>query len=86
MRTVAVGDDGWQAVYGGEAVLAGDRVVGRLRSVAYGFTVGRMIGYVYLPADTPEGAQLAVDALDRRIPAQVVADVLVDPAGERMRA
>ena len=86
LRTVAVGDDGWQAVYGGEAVLAGDRVVGRLRSVAYGFTVGRMIGYVYLPADTPEGAQLAVDALDRRIPAQVVADVLVDPAGERMRA
>jgi 4-methylaminobutanoate oxidase (formaldehyde-forming) len=86
LRTVAVGDGGWQAVYGGEAVVAGDRVVGRLRSVAYGYTVGRMIGFVYLPADMPEGAPLAVDALDRRIPAEVVADVLVDPAGERMRA
>jgi glycine cleavage system aminomethyltransferase T len=41
---------------------------------------------VYVPADMPEGAPLAVDALDRRIPAEVVADVLVDPAGERMRA
>jgi heterotetrameric sarcosine oxidase gamma subunit len=85
LRTIATGEGGWQGVYGGEAVTADDQVVGRVRSVAYGYTVERMIGYVYLPADTPEGARLAVDVLGTRVPAEVVADVLVDPAGERMR-
>jgi glycine cleavage system aminomethyltransferase T len=76
----------WEAVYRGEAVEAGVSVVGRLRSVAFGCTIGRMIGYVYLPAETPEGARLQVDVFGQRVPAEVAADVLVDPAGERMRA
>ena len=60
-------------------------VVGRLRSVAYGTTVSRTIGYVYLPSGLEEGAQLQVDVFDERVPAVVAADVLVDPRGDRMR-
>ena len=85
LRTVAMGGPDYVPVYGGEAVrLAGD-VIGRLRSVAYGPTVERAIGYVYLPATLEEGTALEIDVFDARIPAAIGPDVLVDPAGTRMR-
>ncbi len=86
LRTVLVGDGpGYLPVYGGEAVRSGDDVVGRLRSVAYGTTVSRTIGYVYLASGVQEGAPLVVDVFGERIPAVVAADVVVDPRGDRMR-
>jgi 4-methylaminobutanoate oxidase (formaldehyde-forming) len=85
LRTLVIGDAEYEPIYGGEAVrLAGD-VVSRLRSVAYGATIERTIGYAYLPASTPEGAALEIDVFDRRVGALVGADVTVDPAGDRMR-
>ena len=80
-----VGGLGYLTVYGGEAVRRDGDVVGRLRSVAYGPTVERTIGYAYLPADLAEGDDLEVDVFDERVPATVARDVLVDPAGDRMR-
>jgi glycine cleavage system aminomethyltransferase T len=47
--------------------------------------VAATIGTVYLPSDAPAGTGLEVDVFDRRVPATVAADVLVDPAGTRMR-
>ncbi|HET7727859.1 MAG TPA: aminomethyltransferase family protein, partial [Candidatus Limnocylindrales bacterium] len=86
IRTVLVGDDAaWRPAYGGEAVLVGGEPVGRLRSAAYGHTVGRMLGYVYLPADLEEGHRVEVEVLGERVPATVTADAVVDPAGDRMR-
>ncbi len=86
IRTVLVGEGpGYLPVYGGEAVRLDGAVAGRLRSAAYGFGVDRTVGYVYLPSNLPEGAALEVDMFDERVPATVAADVLVDPAGERMR-
>jgi glycine cleavage system aminomethyltransferase T len=86
LRTVVIGEDeGYLPIYGGEAVRVGDEVVGRLRSVAYGTTVRRTVGYVYLPSQSEEGAPLVVDVFDSRVPATVVPDVLVDPGGDRMR-
>jgi 4-methylaminobutanoate oxidase (formaldehyde-forming) len=78
-------------VYGGEAVYAGNgansRIVGRLRSGGYGYTVGKNIGYAYLPLDsTKEGTSLAVEVFGGRIVAEVAPDVLYDPKGERIRA
>ena len=72
-------------IYGGEAVRLDGDVVSRLRSVAYGPTVERTIGYAYLPAATPEGAALEIDVFDRRVGAVVGPDVTVDPPGDRMR-
>ncbi|MEP6638599.1 MAG: FAD-dependent oxidoreductase, partial [Chloroflexota bacterium] len=85
LRTVLIGGDDYLPVYGGEAVRLGGQVVGRLRSVAYGFSVERTIGYVYLPSGVGEGEGLEIDVFDARVPATVAPDVLVDPTGERMR-
>ena len=60
-------------------------MAGRLRSVAYGYTVRGTIGTVYLPHDVEEGTTLEVDVFDGRETAVVTADVVHDPAGERMR-
>ncbi|HEX4897158.1 MAG TPA: FAD-dependent oxidoreductase [Candidatus Limnocylindrales bacterium] len=86
LRTVTIGGDAWLPVYGGEAVRVEGAVAGRLRSGAYGHTVGRTVGTVYLPAAIEEGTQIEVDVFDRREAGVVAADVLVDPTGARMRA
>ncbi len=84
--TLTIGEDADDLpVYGGEAVRADGEVVGRIRSVAYGPTVARTIGYVYRAPDFVEGVRLTVDVFDRRVPASLAPDVLWDPAGDRLR-
>ena len=86
IRTVTIGREaGYLPIYGGEAVRLGGEVVGRLRSAAYGFSVDRTIGYVYLPADVADDTDVEVDMFEQRVQGTVVADTLVDPAGDRMR-
>ena len=86
LSTLVIGeDDRYLPVYGGEAVRADGQVIGRLRSVAYGPTVSRTIGYVYRSPELQEGVRLTVDVFDEHIPAVLVPDVLVDPGGDRMR-
>jgi 4-methylaminobutanoate oxidase (formaldehyde-forming) len=73
-------------LYGGEAVYAGGRVVGRLRSAGWGYTVARHIGLVYLPpALSALGTPLEAEAFGARFAAEVAADVLYDPTGVRLR-
>ncbi len=85
LRTLVMGGDDWVPVYGGEAVRLDGEVVGRLRSAAFGYTVGRTIGTTYLPANIREGRRLEIDVFADRLTAEVAADVLVDPAGAKMR-
>ena len=85
LRTVLLGDTGYLPTYGGEAVRSDGQVIGRLRSVAYGPTISRMIGYVYLPVQFHQGDRLEIDVFDERVEAVVMPDVLIDPAAERMR-
>jgi glycine cleavage system aminomethyltransferase T/glycine/D-amino acid oxidase-like deaminating enzyme len=86
LRTVVIGGNDWLPIYGGEAVRIHGEVVGRLRSAAFGYTVGRTVGTTYLPADVPEGAEIEIDVFADRVAGAVAADVLVDPGGARMRA
>ncbi len=85
LRTLAIGGSDYQPIYGGEAVRLGGDVIGRLRSVAFGPTIERTIGYAYLPATLVEGTGLEIDVFERRVPASVRSDVMFDPRGERMR-
>jgi 4-methylaminobutanoate oxidase (formaldehyde-forming) len=85
LRTLVIGGQDYEPIYGGEAVRLNGDVIGRLRSVAYGPTIERTIGYAYLPPSTPQGAAVVVDVFDRRVSGIVGPDVLVDPAGEHMR-
>jgi 4-methylaminobutanoate oxidase (formaldehyde-forming) len=82
LRTLLVGGGAdYVPIYGGEAVLTGSEVVGRLRSCAYGFTVGRNVGLAYLPTSLDDRVELAVDVFGDRVSARPAEDVLVDTAG-----
>ncbi len=88
--TLTLADDAC-VLYGGEAVSAGGRengrIVSRLRSGGHGYTVGKNIGYAYLPVElATEGTPLEVEVFGERVKAEVAADVLFDPKGERIRA
>jgi len=73
-------------MYGGESVYAGGRVVDRIRSAAYGHSIGKDIGLVYLPLDLGvPGARVEVEVLGERMAAEVAALPLVDPGGEKLR-
>jgi 4-methylaminobutanoate oxidase (formaldehyde-forming) len=86
-RLATVTIDPAPTIYGGEAVWKDGRVVGRLRSGGYGYTVGRNIGLLYLsPELAAPGTALEVEVFGERVPAEVAPDVLYDPAGARIRA
>ncbi len=86
LRTVVIGGAEYLQLYGGEAVRLDGEIAGRLRSVAYGPTVRRTVGTVYLPPDVAEGTAIEVDVFADRASGTVAPDVLVDPTGSRMRA
>lgn len=86
LRTVLIGGSDWAPIYGGEAVRIDGEVVGRLRSVAFGYTVGRTVGTTYLPSSVAEGTLIEVDVFADRVSGEVATDILVDPSGERMKA
>jgi 4-methylaminobutanoate oxidase (formaldehyde-forming) len=86
LATVAI--DPAATIYGGEAVWRDGRVLGRLRSGGYGYTVGRNVGFVYVPAELAQavGTPLEVEVFGERVSAEVGPDVLYDPQGARIRA
>jgi 4-methylaminobutanoate oxidase (formaldehyde-forming) len=86
LRTLRVGDGEYLTLYGGEAVHAGGEVVGRVRSCAYGFTVGHAVALAKLPSELERGAGVEVEVFGRLVPAEVAEDVLYDPEHRRVRA
>ena len=83
LRTLAVGDEGYVPIYGGEAVLRDGRVVGRLRSCAYGFTVKRNLAYSYLPVALKPGTEVEVEVFGSKVPATVMRDRVLEPQPAR---
>jgi len=77
LRTLAVGDEEYVPIYGGEAVLHEGRVVGRLRSCAYGFTAKKNLAYAYLPVEMKPGAEAQVEVFGRLVPAVVMPDAVL---------
>jgi 4-methylaminobutanoate oxidase (formaldehyde-forming) len=74
-------------LYGGESVYAGSRLVNRIRTGGYGYTVGKDIGIVYLPPELAKaGTALEVEIMGDRVKAQVAELPLVDPKGLKLRA
>jgi 4-methylaminobutanoate oxidase (formaldehyde-forming) len=80
-------DDPSAVVLGSEPVRVGGRTVGRVTSGGYGYTVGRSIAYAYLPVtDGTVGRRAEIVLFGRPVGAEVVAEPLFDPKGERLRA
>jgi glycine cleavage system aminomethyltransferase T/glycine/D-amino acid oxidase-like deaminating enzyme len=85
LRTLTATGRGYLTLYGGEAVRADGRVVGRVRSCAFGYTVGRTVALATLPSEMPTGAELTLDVFGEQAPAVTAPDVLYDPEGRRTR-
>jgi 4-methylaminobutanoate oxidase (formaldehyde-forming) len=73
-------------IYGGEAVYADGRVISRVRSGGYGYTIEKNIALCYLPIELAQvGTPVAIDIFGQHVPAVVSQDPLYDPRGERLR-
>lgn len=84
--TLTLDSEDFVPIYGGEAVYHAGKVISRVRSGGYGFTVQRNIACAYLPLElSGNGTQLEIEIFDQQLRASVSADVLVDPKGERLR-
>jgi 4-methylaminobutanoate oxidase (formaldehyde-forming) len=85
--TLVLDDGSFTQIYGGEAVYHDDKVITRVRSGGFGYTVKKNILYAYLPPELSKvGSRVEIDLLEGRQAAQVTATVLFDPKGERLRA
>jgi 4-methylaminobutanoate oxidase (formaldehyde-forming) len=80
-------DDPRAIALGSEPVRAADgEIVGRVTSGGFGYAVGSSIALAYVPLEHSEpGTQLAVDIFGDWIAAEVRAEPLYDPKGERVR-
>jgi glycine cleavage system aminomethyltransferase T len=79
-------DDPRSVALGNEPVRVGGRVVGRVTSGGYGYTVERSIAYAYLPPEHDAGTAVEVDIFGRWIGGQVASEPLYDSDGARVRA
>jgi 4-methylaminobutanoate oxidase (formaldehyde-forming) len=77
LRTLAIGGEEYVPIYGGEAVRDQSRVVGRLRSCAYGFTVNKNLAYSYLPVEMKPGVVAQVEVFGSMVPAVVMPDAVL---------
>ena len=84
---ILVDGDEFTQIYGGEAIYHEGKVLTRVRSGGYGFTIRKNILYAYLPTElTQKGNRFSIDLIEGRREAEVTASVLFDPKGERARA
>jgi 4-methylaminobutanoate oxidase (formaldehyde-forming) len=79
-------DDPRSVALGNEPVAVDGRVVGRVTSGGFGYTVAASIAYAYMPLEhTEPGTEVAIDVFGRWVPGHVAAEPLYDPAGERVK-
>lgn len=79
-------DDGHSVVLGSEPVFLDGTPAGYVTSAAFGHTVGAPIAYAWLPAAAVPGTSVEIQYFDRRIPATVAAEPLVDPEMKKIRS
>ena len=84
--TLVLDNDEFTQIYGGEVVYYTGKVLSRVRSGGYGYTLKKNILYAYLPVEIAKaGTRLEVDLIEGRYQGEVTASVLFDPKGERLR-
>ena len=85
--TLILDGEEFTQIYGGEAVYSEGRVLTRVRSGGYGYTIRKNVLYAYLPlALAKPGTRLEVELIEGRTIAEVTAGVLYDPKGEKLKA
>ncbi len=72
---------------GNEPVQHAGQIVGRVTSGNYGYAVQRSIAFAYLPTELVKpGTAVELDLFGTWVEAEVTAEPLYDPTGERLRA
>src|SRR5213079_820865 len=71
-------DDPRSVALGSEPIRIGGKVVGRVTSGGYGYTVERSIAYGYVPADVAPGRAVELDVFGEWIPGRVAEEPLFD--------
>jgi glycine cleavage system T protein len=72
---------------GNEPVRSKEDIVARVTSGGQGYTVNRSIAYAFLPVELAEpGTEIQVEVFGDWVAAEVAAEPVWDPAGERIRA
>jgi len=85
--TLVVDGDEFTQLYGGEAIYHEGKVLSRVRSGGWGYTVKKNILYAYLPVELAKaGNRFEAELIEGRHMVEVTATVLFDPKGERLRA
>jgi glycine cleavage system T protein len=85
--TLVLDQDAYTQIYGGEAVYYQGKVIARVRSGGYGYTIQQNVLYAYLPMELATvGTKLEIDLIEGRYQGKVTPMVLFDPKGERLRA
>lgn len=85
--TLTLPGETYVPLYGGEAIYYEGKVISRVRSAGYGFTLQRNILYAYLPLELIKvGTSVEVEVFDEHMLAEVTPPVLFDPKGERLRS
>jgi 4-methylaminobutanoate oxidase (formaldehyde-forming) len=84
--TLVLKHDEFTQIYGGEVIYHEGKVITRVRSGGYGYSVNKNILYAYLPVELSKvGTQLEIDLIEGRYQAEVSPTVLLDPKGEHLR-
>ena len=79
-------DDIRQVPLGNEPIRKGDRIIGRVKSGGQGYTIGKAIGYAYLPiADAIVGSVVDVEFFGQWHSGTIRSEPLFDPEGSRVR-
>ena len=74
-------------IYGGEAIYNDGKVIARVRSGGYGYSVKKNILYAYLPLELSKaGTRVDMELIEGKYVAEVTSTVLYDPKGEKLRA
>jgi len=85
--TLVLDGEDFTQIYGGEAICHEGKVLTRVRSGGYGFTVKKNILLAYLPTEMAKpGTKVDVELIEGMRVAEVTASVLYDPKGEKLKA
>ncbi len=72
---------------GNEPIMIGDEVIGQITSGAWAYSVGKYVGFGYVPVEhAVPGTKVSVGYLAEEFAGEITADVLFDPNNERMKA
>jgi 4-methylaminobutanoate oxidase (formaldehyde-forming) len=85
--TLVLSGEDFTQIYGGEAIYHEGKVLTRVRSGGYGYTVKKNILLAYLPVEMAKpGTRVNVELIEGMRVAEVTASVLYDPKGEKLKA